>query len=145
MFLLLLREPMSVSLLSLLQLPLLSVQLILMSELLQLLNSLQPSLQLLIELITPVIPSLDGPFNLDQVFLDLIDPLVMIIQIFSECLQLLHESVLLNHGLLDLPCDLLGPVVFVLPSWRLHFPHKVQLRQLSLFEIPQFIHHPIVL
>lgn len=90
MFLLLLHEPLSIFLLPLLQLPLLSVQLILVSELLQLLNSLQPSLQLLIELIAPVIPSLDGPLNLDQVFLDLIDPLVMIIQIFTECLQLLH-------------------------------------------------------
>lgn len=122
MFFLLLCKPLSISLLPLLKLPLLSVKLILVSELLQLIKSLQSSLQLLIELIAPVIPSLDGPLNLDQVLLNLIDPLVMIIQLFTESLYLLHESVLLNHGLLYLPCDLLGPAVFVIPSRRLHFP-----------------------
>ena len=146
MLLLLLREPLPVSLLPLLQLPLLPVYLVLVSELLQLLYPLQPSLQLLIELIAPVIPSLDGPLDLNQILLNLIDPLVMLVQVFPEGLQLLHEAVLLNHGLLDLPRDLLRPQVFtVLPARRLHFSHQVQLRQLSLFEIPQFIHHSIVM
>ena len=69
----------------------------------------------------------------------------MLVQVFTEGLQLLHEPVLLNHGLLDLPRDLLRPQVLVLPARGLHFSHEVQLRQLSLFEIPQFIHHPIVM
>lgn len=73
-----------------------------MGEALELCKFVFAGKELLIKTDTPILSTLDGSLNFDQVYSELFDFLKPVVNLIPHCLKFLNESILLDYNILDL-------------------------------------------